>query len=462
MSSLFIACAVGGPATAYPGLKGQVLLGYQAWFDCPEQGGAWSHWARQEGAAPTPATLRVDLYPDLSEFKDEDLCPTAGFSIGGRPARLFASRNAAVIDAHFRWMKEYGLDGIMLQRFVGRIAGKRAGGDAALRRILAAAKAEGRSLLIEYDLTGGREETAGAIILEDWKYLVDSLQVTSHPGYVHEGGLPVVSIWGPGFDDRPPVDPGAALAFVRGFTRDAPAAYKAYYMGGVPEGWRSLTGASRRDAAWREVYDAMDALQPWTVGRFTDSAGADRFRKDFLVPDMAEAKARGKLYMPVVFPGFSWKNLKGGAGNQIPRRGGRFIWRQAYNAKSAGAEFLKIAMFDEIDEGTAMFKVVSKRSEAPDQGYWLAWDADGYALPSDWYLRVAGEITAVFHGSKPLVPSMPLDPSRPSVALQGRPVAARSGALQHRRTHDVAGRKVDPPDGMAIRIGNRPRNPGNK
>ena len=68
---------------------------------------------------------------------------------------------------------------------------------------------------------------------------------------------------------------------------------------------------------------------------------------------------------------------------------------------------LKIAMFDEVNEGTAMFKAAPHRTDAPSQGYWLTLDADGGDLPSDWYLRLAGEITKAFHQNKPLPPSMP-------------------------------------------------------
>ena len=62
--------------------------------------------------------------------------------------------------------------------------------------------------------------------------------------------------------------------------------------------------------------------------------------------------------MPVIFPGFSWHNLKATLPlNQIPRNGGTFYWRQVYNAISAGCTMLYGAMFDEVDEGTAMFKM---------------------------------------------------------------------------------------------------------
>ena len=72
--------------------------------------------------------------------------------------------------------------------------------------------------------------------------------------------------------------------------------------------------------------------------------------------------------MPVIFPGFSWYNLRqngqGSPKNQIPRMKGEFLWRQCYNAKAAGAEMLKIAMFDEVNEATAMFKTAARAGRA--------------------------------------------------------------------------------------------------
>ena len=108
-------------------------------------------------------------------------------------------------------------------------------------------------------------------------------------------------------------------------------------------------------------------LSPWTVGRFCDDAGADAYRARRLAADLAAATAAGKRYMPVVFPGFSWHNLRGGASNEIPRRGGAFYWRQVWNAVGAGATMLKTAMFDEVDEGTAMFKLAPTAAELPDR-----------------------------------------------------------------------------------------------
>ena len=96
--------------------------------------------------------------------------------------------------------------------------------------------------------------------------------------------------------------------------------------------------------------------------------------------------------MPVLFPGFSWHNMNPDSPlNRIPRRGGRFYWRQVERALSTGATMLFGAMFDEVDEGTAMFKVAPTSREAPKDPPFVTLDVDGEVLPNDWYLRLARE-----------------------------------------------------------------------
>ena len=85
--------------------------------------------------------------------------------------------------------------------------------------------------------------------------------------------------------------------------------------------------------------------------------------------------------------------------NKIPRRGGAFFWMQVHGALNMKVESLYIAMFDEVDEATAMFKTAEDSSMSPDQEYWLNLDADGFDLPSDWYLRCAGKAADTLRGS---------------------------------------------------------------
>ncbi len=46
-------------------------------------------------------------------------------------------------------------------------------------------------------------------------------------------------------------------------------------------------------------------------------------------------------------------------------------------------------------------------------------DADGdTTLPSDWYLRLGGAITQMFHGTIPISPAIPIKPTDPVVDLE--------------------------------------------
>ncbi|MFB3826292.1 MAG: glycoside hydrolase family 71/99-like protein [Bryobacteraceae bacterium] len=403
-----LACAGAGPDPST--LEGKVLLGYQGWFNCAGDGApqnSWRSWAR---GAPAAETLTIDMYPDLTEFAPADLCALPGFTIRGRPAYVFSAWNPKIVDRHFRWMKDYGLDGVLVQRFVTNIAARRSGGDVVLRNVMAAARRHGRVFAIEYDVTGSPEASFPDTMREDWKYLVEELQVTAHPGYLRHNGRPVLSVWGMGLEDprHPPRNPGAARKVVAWFKSEAPPALRVTYMGGVPSRWRTLTADAQRDSGWNEVYAMMDVIQPWTVGRYRDEAGADRWRKEQVEPDLARTRENRQMYMPVIFPGFSWANLKKDAKpNQIPRNGGSFLWRQAYNARQAGASLLKIAMFDEVNEGTAVFKIAPTRADAPEQGFWLTLDADGRKLPGDWYLRLSGLITKAFRQKRELPAAVP-------------------------------------------------------
>jgi hypothetical protein len=236
-------------------------------------------------------------------------------------------------------------------------------------------------------------------------YLVNTMRITSSPRYVRHNGKPVVAVWGFGFTDRPgtPQDAQTVINFFK--------SAGATVMGGVPTYWRTLNNDSQSAPAWATVYRSFDIISPWAVGRYGTQAEADSFKQNLIVPDLADANSHGLGYMPVIFPGFSWHNLFNASPlNQIPRLGGTFYWRQAYNAVAAGCTMIYGAMFDEVDEGTAMFKMAPTPNELPVQGTFVPLNIDGQALPSDWYLRLAGEATKMLRGDRPLQSSMPIAP----------------------------------------------------
>jgi hypothetical protein len=392
-------------------LDHKMLFGYQGWFLCPGDGSPvnqWKHWFRD--GAPTAANLSVDLWPDTSELGADELFPTDLAYGNGRVAQLYSAYSATTVARHFAWMKQAGIDGVALQRFLSETQdpGFFAARNQVTRNVQAGAEAEGRVFAIEYDITGVDEAHLVAWLEADWKYLVDTLGVTTSPRYLKDHGKPVLYLWGLGFPDRPGT-PADAAALIDWLTTSADPRYRVTVVGGVPAHWRTLDGDSKTDAAWAPVYRSFDVLSPWTVGRFADDAGADAYRAR-LVDDLAAVTAAGKRLMPVVFPGFSWHNLDGGASNQIPRRGGAFYWRQVWDAVGAGATMLKTAMFDEVDEGTAMFKLAPAAAELPAGVSLVPLDADGAALPSDFYLRLGGAATALLRAQLPLSPTMPITP----------------------------------------------------
>ena len=65
-------------------------------------------------------------------------------------------------------------------------------------------------------------------------------------------------------------------------------------------------------------------------------------------------------------------------------------------------------MFDDVDEGMAMFKLVTTGNDLPPGDFLVPPDIDGYSLPSDWYLLLGGETGKALRHDIPLSPEMPL------------------------------------------------------
>jgi len=66
-------------------------------------------------------------------------------------------------------------------------------------------------------------------------------------------------------------------------------------------------------------------------------------------------------------------------------------------------------MFDEVNEGTAVFKLAENAAQTPTEGKFVTLDADkGYKnIPSDWYLRIIGNATKLVRGGKKLPKDLP-------------------------------------------------------
>jgi hypothetical protein len=117
-------------------------------------------------------------------------------------------------------------------------------------------------------------------------------------------------------------------------------------VGGVPTYWRTLINDAQSDPAWAAVYRSFDIISPWSVG----------------------------------------------------------------SVKLSGCTMVYGAMFDEVDEGTAMYKLAPTTAQIPAQGSWVTLNIDGFSLPSDWYLRLAGQASKMIRGEIPLQRTIPITP----------------------------------------------------
>ncbi len=391
------------------GLKGRLFVGYQGWFGCPgdfEGNTEWYHWFTSN--TPDAAHLRVDLLPSVGRFESADLCSTDLRGSDGSTVSLFSSQNTRVVAAHFEWMSQNGIDGAAVQRFVGVLSDTKQmrRSDNVMLNVKAGAEGAGRIFYITYDVSGASSQSVISDIRKDWKHLVNDLKLTSSSSYLKANGKPVLQLWGFGFTDRPG-SPAEVLSLIDDLKAGNDGLEAVTLIGGVPTHWRTLTEDSKTDVGWAWVYRSYDVISPWSVGRFGDEDGADSFIRSNVVPDLEETGRLQIGYMPVIFPGFSWYNLMTGMGlpqkailNQIPRQCGDFLWRQVYNLLGTGIETMYAAMFDEADEGTALFPIAA-RSEGLSQGGKIVYpDQDGCSLPADWYLQVTGQAAKFLRGGQ--------------------------------------------------------------
>ncbi len=383
-------------------LDGKVLCGYQGWFNTPGDGTSFgfSHWG--ERLDRPGGRFVVDMWPDVADYDPQDLCAVPGLKMSdGSPARLYSAFRKGPVLLHCKWMRQYGIDGVFLSRFVGETASPARARhvNTVLANVREGCHREGRVWAMMLDLSMGRGATT-ALVIRDWKFLCDQVKVRDDSRYLHHQGKPVVLLWGLGFRDRP-WTPEQGEELVNFFKKD-PRYGGVYLIGGIDPHWRTLRPDSRPDPAWAKVYRMFDAISPWDAGRYRDNAGMDRVRKDVWEADLAELKGLGIGYMPTAFPGFSWDNLmqKQPGTTMIARRKGEFYWRQFAIFKALGIRTVFVGMFDEVNEGTAIYKVAN---QVPVGKYFVTYEG----LPADWYLKLTGAATRMIRGEIPWSEKIP-------------------------------------------------------
>lgn len=390
-----------------PNFLKQVTLGYQGWFSAKGDGvsNTWKHWSPYK-TTPSPKNIRFEMYPDVSEYADADLFPTHFAKLGnGSPAKLFSSAREGVVKLHFQWMKEYGLDGVALQRFSSDFKHASKHTQKVTASVKKYAEKYCRTFYIMYDFSGSPAKTLIADIKKDWtKIMTQKMGVTKSTQYARYENKPVIGLWGFGFNTPAhPFSQQQALELIKWFKDQG-----FYVVGGVPYNWRLQQHDSRKN--WLKVYQQYDVLLPWSVGRYQKESELTGHYQTIWRKDAAYIKQNNLQMKRVIFPGFAWSNWKKGQRkNQIPRLKGQLLWQQAYLAKQLDLG-VYIAMFDEYDEGTAIAKTATDKSMIPQDQYFLTLDADGDSLSSDFYLRLSREITQMIHGKKSFNYFVPIQP----------------------------------------------------
>ena len=243
-------------------LTGKLIMGYQGWFDCPGDGTkvGWWHWFT--GADPT-----VDFLPNAADYPTAEQCVTTMLDAAGNSVNLFSDANLATVETQFAWMRQYGLDGVALQRFSVDLLHKptRDARNLVLANVRQAAEDNGRVFFVMYDLTGLPNSRLNTVAT-DWKKL-EREGITSSPAYLHHRGHPLLAVWGMGFAGRS-LTPSAALHLLKSLDKASAKYGGVTIMGGVPSYWRTGGFDASSDPKWQKVWAKLGVLSPWSVAVF--------------------------------------------------------------------------------------------------------------------------------------------------------------------------------------------------
>lgn len=422
----------GQPFDTYRGL---MMTGYQGWFGAPGDGcshsnadnTAWYHYRENDVFKPGVLQNSIDMWPDMSEYTkkytpgvDGPTNRSSKFILpSGEVAQVYSAYDESSVLLHFKWMKEYGIDGAFMQRFVGEVINNPDGKDhfdMVLKHAMKGSNQYQRAISIMYDLggfmEGSRDESA---VLADAQAIMDLYQLkdrSQQKFYLYEDDKPLLALWGVGFDEKP-FNAEDIISLITALKDQGWS-----IMLGVNDDWRTHNSTKWPRAKYQEVVKSANVIFPWFVGRYGTIADYNSKRKPIIDADIKWCKENGVHYAPHCFPGGADLNMHPN-NSVVDRLGGKFFWEQLYGGIKLGAEMIYVAMFDEIDEGTAIFKCLNKKdvpSNVPEKDYYVwynkntgsygrgAASVDESTLGGGW-CKKASELNIVFQGIEDDLPT---------------------------------------------------------
>lgn len=412
----------------YKSFEKRTMCGYQGWFTCPgdsHNSRGWTHYNSGSAGKFAPGYACVDYWPDMTEYTKSYETPFV--YPDGTTARIFSSSDYETVNLHFKWMKQYGIDGAIVQRFKSAVEATQRGDDHSVKVVencIKAARENGVAVMLEYDLSGLGKNSDVQVIIDDWNMLCEKFHLNDPkqcPQYLWEKGKPLVGFYALGMRKGTEDNYATPEQYIQMMDnmvgRDGKKGAVSV-LAGPGYDWRTSDGTGNNAAqvyeTWENVYKRCAVISPWAVGKYSSKSGFDG-RVERIKADLKWCEQNGVLYAPVAFPGFSWRNMQTRWKNNgteydldpnnkydaSPRLNGKFLWYQLASYKDCGVKSVFIAMFDEIDEGTAIFKCAHKdrtpinsNQYVPD-GKFLSYDDN---IDTGYYMFLVGKMSKWLKG----------------------------------------------------------------
>ena len=386
----------------YPTYKGLIMAGYQGWFNCEGDGSgeSWNHYSSEERIKK--GYISIDSWPYTAEY--ENKYKTNFVYPNGEPAYLFSSYDKSTVMTHFRWMKEYGIDGVFIQRFVDHLLRREDAINTVLNHAMKASKKYDRAICLMYDMSRFKSEGQELYdsLITDFEGINKKYDFRNTKNYLHHNGKPLIGLWGVGNKSRS----GHYSLEETERIIDYFKANNFSVLVGTSPTWRTLDQRSISDPHLHEVFKKVDIVFPWMGGDVTIEE-VETKKKQRITADMEWCKKNGIDFVPVANPGFSWHNMQPTKKfNEVPREKGMYFWAGLTVNIEVGAEMIYVAMFDEVDEATAIFKCVQVVPLKP-KGSKARTRFVPYEVPPDHYLWLTGMAGKMLRQEIPFSKKMP-------------------------------------------------------